>query len=217
MLRNACTLLLIVWAHIGLTQDAYTLVFLHKKPDAEKIEKAQLDKLMEGHLANINRLAKEGHLLAAGPFEGGGGIFVFKSVNQKEVQELIQSDPAVRANRWRVEIVPYQPIVGSICPVGEKYEMTTYQFVRFVPSLAQFNDTDAMQLVAKHLAYWKEHHSASTLITLATLNKEAGDLLLAPKAIDEKILANDPGVLAGLYIPEVKMLWIARGSFCESK
>ena len=38
----------------------------------------EVKKIMEGHLANINRLAKEGKLTAAGPLDEGGGIFIFR-------------------------------------------------------------------------------------------------------------------------------------------
>src|SRR6478735_2054305 len=48
-------------------------VFLHHKTDKAELPKEQVDKIMEGHMANIQKMAKEGKLLVAGPFEGGGG------------------------------------------------------------------------------------------------------------------------------------------------
>ena len=59
---------------------SYSFVFLNKKADAVQLPKEEGDKLMAGHMANIERLAKEGKLIAAGPFEGGGGIFIFNTL-----------------------------------------------------------------------------------------------------------------------------------------
>ena len=118
-MKSLCMILCLALAHTLSGQPkSYTIVFLNKKPDAEKIDKATQDKLMEGHMANINRLAKEGKLLAAGPFDGGGGLFVFNTTSEIEAKSWVSSDPAVQANRWNVELLPYTPRVGSICPVS---------------------------------------------------------------------------------------------------
>ncbi|HRG07858.1 MAG TPA: hypothetical protein PLJ08_04720, partial [Cyclobacteriaceae bacterium] len=47
-------------------------VFLNKRTDKAELPEAEVKKIMEGHLANIERLAKEGKLISAGPFDGGG-------------------------------------------------------------------------------------------------------------------------------------------------
>ncbi len=49
-------------------QDKYIFVFLNKRTDLPALPKEESDKLMEGHMANINKMAKEGKLVAAGPF-----------------------------------------------------------------------------------------------------------------------------------------------------
>src|SRR5687768_17415336 len=81
-------------------QKQYSFVFLNKKPDAEKLPEEQSKKIMEGHMANINRLAKEGKLLAAGPFDGGGGIFILNTTSVEEGRQWLSTDPGVQANRW---------------------------------------------------------------------------------------------------------------------
>ncbi|HEY5823271.1 MAG TPA: YciI family protein [Cyclobacteriaceae bacterium] len=105
-----------------LNAQSLTFVFLNKKADAAQLPKEQNDKIMEGHMANINRLAKEGKLIAAGPFDGGGGIFIFKSNSIEDVKNWLSTDPGVQANRWNTEILPYQPRYGSACTVSEPYE-----------------------------------------------------------------------------------------------
>ena len=63
----------------SFTQDntKHFFVFLNRNPNRVTLPEEEAKKLQEGHMNNINRLAEEGKLLAAGPFEDGGGIFIF--------------------------------------------------------------------------------------------------------------------------------------------
>src|SRR5688572_16624600 len=85
----------------------YTFVFLNKKTDASQISAEESKKIMQGHMDNINRLAKEGKLLAAGPFKGGGGIFILNTTDLTEAKTWLSTDPGVQANRWNIELLPY--------------------------------------------------------------------------------------------------------------
>lgn len=192
-----------------------TFVFLNNKSDSEKISKEQSDKLMEGHMANINRLASEGKLRAAGPFDGGGGMFVFNSNSIEQVREWINTDPAVRANRWNVEILPYSPIIGSVCKVGEQYEMVRYSFVRFTWGKEKLKPKKGWQVWRQHIDFWKGQPTSNPIITLATFADDAGDVLVQPTTMDESILKKDPAIELGLMNYEKKILWVAKGSFCE--
>src|SRR5687768_2101005 len=106
-MRFISILLLFAFASSYGQRQTYTFVFLHKKDSAEVLPKEQVTKIMEGHMANIDRLAKEGKLLVAGPFDGGGGIFILKTTSVSEAKEWLSTDPGVQANRWNVEILPY--------------------------------------------------------------------------------------------------------------
>lgn len=76
--------------------------------------KAQVDSLQAGHMANIGRLIKERKMIAAGPFYTGGGIFLFDT-NLEETQALLDSDPAIAAGRYRLEVYPFDLMEGRIC------------------------------------------------------------------------------------------------------
>ena len=199
------------------SQQELTFVFLNKKLNVEEMPKEQLDKLMEGHLANIKRLAKEDKLIVAGPFDGGGGIFVFKSNSVDEVKEWIATDPGIQAKRWDIEILPYKPLVGSICKAGEDYEMVSYHFIRFWPEIKKFTVSEAPSLIVDHEHYWKKYNPDNSMVTFATFGGENGDILITAQPVDENILVNDPSIVKGLTRFDKKVLWIAKGSFCESK
>ncbi len=54
-------------------------VFLNSNPDKAILDADKAEQLQSAHLKNIERLAIEGIMKAAGPFEGGGGMFILKT------------------------------------------------------------------------------------------------------------------------------------------
>lgn len=68
-------------------------------------------KYFEGHMANINKLAEEGKLVVAGPFmkneRNYRGIFIFNCATIEEAQKLVETDPAVKAKIFEVELTPW--------------------------------------------------------------------------------------------------------------
>lgn len=193
----------------------HIFVFLNKKTDKAELPEEELKKIMDGHMANINRLAKEGKLIAAGPFDGGGGIFIFKSNSTEQVRDWVKTDPGVQANRWNVEILPYYPRVGSVCALNEPYQMTEYQFIRYTPNVTKDNINQQPDLFKKHDDYLKIQRSSMNVITEATFGEREGGILVVNGALALEVIQNDPAVNQGLLVSEVKKLWIAKGAFCE--
>ncbi|HEX6892804.1 MAG TPA: YciI family protein, partial [Chryseolinea sp.] len=143
----------------------YIFVFLNKKADAEQLPNGEVEKLMDGHMANIERLANEGKLIAAGPFEGGGGIFIFNTNSLDEAKSWLDTDPGVRANRWDVEMFPYRPRVNSVCSAKAPYEMVTYQFIRFTANKSKSTARDYPQIFYKHDDFLKEVGKNAIVVT----------------------------------------------------
>lgn len=194
----------------------YTIVFLNHKPDAEKIDKETQTKLFEAHMANINRLAKEGKLLAAGPFDGGGGIFILNTTSVSEAESWVETDPAVKAKRWNLEILPYIPRVGSICPAAEPYEMVKYTLVRFNAIVDKFTASSYPNLIRQHDDFVKTVSKTSQVVTEAIFGDNEGGILVVMGDLPLDAFSTDPGVQQGLLDVEFKKLYIARTSFCEN-
>lgn len=208
-------MLMVSWqTTIAQTPD-HIFVFLNNKPDKAKLTEEEVKKIMDGHMANINRLAKEGKLISAGPFDGGGGIFIFKSSSMDQVREWLTTDPGVQANRWNVEMLPYYPHRGSVCAAQEPYQMVTYQFIRYVPYVTKDNIGQQTDLFKKHRDYLKVLSSSASVITEATFGEAEGGIFVVNGEISKEIIENDPAVQQGLLVAEVKKLWIAKGAFCE--
>jgi len=205
---------LILGSGYGQTKN-YTIVFLNKKSDAMQMSQEDTKKIMDGHMANMGQLAKEGKLLAAGPFDGGGGLFIMNSSNEEEVKSWISTDPGVQAQRWNIEILPYEPRHGGVCPVGEKYEMTLYTFIRFNLSAEKSTTLNYSETMEKHNNFTREIIKGGKVITEAGFGANGGGILVFNGEIDSSILESDPGVREGLLETQVKKLYIAKGSFCE--
>ena len=193
----------------------YSFVFLNKKTDAAQIPKEELDKIMEGHMANINRLAEEGKLIAAGPFEGGGGIFIFNTTSTEDAKQWLSTDPGVKANRWNVEILPYRPRVGSVCAVKEPYEMVTYHFIRYTSSTGNSTSKDSPKINSKHDEHLKQLGKKGNVITEATFGETNEGILILNGELPKVEIESDPAVVEGLLTVDIKKLWIAKGAFCE--
>jgi uncharacterized protein YciI len=212
-MRFTLILLLFAFAPAYGQQQTYTFVFLHKKDSVEVLPKEQVTKIMEGHMANIDRLAKEGKLVVAGPFDGGGGIFILKTTSVSEAKEWLSTDPGVQANRWDIEILPYTPIAGSVCVVKEPYEMVSYHFVRFKKTILS-GSKDEHRVLKEHEDYLNRLTKKETLVTAGAFGSNE-NIFIFKNDLTKEILATDSAINGGLITPVFKMLWIARGSFCE--
>ncbi|HYG03141.1 MAG TPA: YciI family protein [Chryseosolibacter sp.] len=201
--------------NVSAQDSVFTFIFLNKNPNAEQLTKEQSTQIMEGHMANINRLAKEGKLLAAGPFEGGGGIFVFKKASSEEIAEWLSPDPGVQAKRWNIEQHNYRPRVNGVCPVSEPYEMVMYYFIRFDAIVSKYTAGTYPQIIKKHDDYLKQIVDTGNVVTEGVFGDNDGGILIMRGDVDRSVFESDPGVQEGLINLTIKQLYIAKGSFCE--
>lgn len=103
----------------GYEMTTYYVGFLYRGPSWSPGETPESKAIQEGHMANIQRLAREGKLLLAGPFTDDGelrGMFVFQVGSLEEAKALCDTDPAVKAGRLRVELHPWFSAKGINVP-----------------------------------------------------------------------------------------------------
>lgn len=191
-------------------------VFLNTNPDKEKISELQVESLQAGHLKNIEKLAKEGKILSAGPFEGGGGMFVISAKDQFQAWEYLESDPAIKANRFKVEVLPFKISNGNICAPKKPYEMVNYQFIRLI-SNTDFND-DYRPLTNENRIFMSNlirNHKEVLVYGFFSEYNDGMVVIDGSKEFSERLIKDHPSVKAGQLFSEIKTLYIAKGSFCE--
>lgn len=87
----------------------YVMAFLKAGPNRSQ-DSATRVKLQAAHMANIDKMAKEGNLLVAGPFLDKGdirGIYIFNVESVEKAKELTETDPAIKAGSLIMELHPW--------------------------------------------------------------------------------------------------------------
>ena len=99
----------------------YTIGF-YKRPAGElpKLEPEESKKLMAAHLANNEKMWKEGALVWAGPFLDNTeirGLLVFRITSQEKIKAMIAEDALVKAGRLVAELHPAMTAKGVFPPL----------------------------------------------------------------------------------------------------
>ena len=103
------------WAEFGQFEHVY-FGFLNSGPNRGQDE-ATANRLQQEHLAYMDAQAKEGKLVAAGPFVAAGerrGLVVYRVPTLEEAQQRGNGDPMIKAGRLAVELHPWQVPVGAL-------------------------------------------------------------------------------------------------------
>ena len=101
----------------------YVMAFLKTGPNQEQ-DSAKAAELQRAHLDNIFRLADEGKLALAGPFLDGGelrGVYIFNVETVEEAKALTETDPAVQAGRFIMELHPWYGSAAA-CMINEQHK-----------------------------------------------------------------------------------------------
>ncbi len=99
--------------------DSFIVVLLVRPANAPELPKTELDQLQEAHLANINRLAKEGKIFKAGLFEDYSGrnvrgMFILKTASLEEARAWVATDPSVKRGRLAPEFLKWYVEKGGL-------------------------------------------------------------------------------------------------------
>jgi uncharacterized protein len=206
----------------------YQLGILRRGPKWEATTDANKDaltKLQAGHMANIQKMAALGKLVAAGPMAGDGeirGIFICQAGSIEAAQAMATDDPMIQAGRLKLDWYVWQAPKG----IGEKMlaeyktnpamkmTMTKYYLTLLIAE-PKADIAAAQKLLPSHL--WDIRHNLddkkyvsagpfdgkSEIRGLFIINAESFE---AAQAIAQR----DPMVKAGHLKAEMHTWWVAK-------
>jgi uncharacterized protein YciI len=98
--------------------DRFSIALLILRPDRPHLDQEEEAALQDAHMAHLDDLHQAGYLLAAGPLLGGAdeafrGLTIL-NVEPEKAQLLKEQDPAVRAGRFSVKVLPWMVPRGAI-------------------------------------------------------------------------------------------------------
>jgi len=198
------------------------IALLYRGPAATKESTPETQKIQEGHLAHITKLAKEGHALIAGPFGGDGdlrGVIFLKAASADAAKALEAEDPAVKAGRLRIEIVSFVAPGNwfSFGPVRDDLPMRqfVFGFMNVGPKAVATPEVNAT-LMDDHLAnLWSMRQAGTLVVAGPTTGSEihAGVVVMAMDSVDKAraLLEQDPTVKAGRHVLELYPWYAADG------
>jgi uncharacterized protein len=98
--------------------DSYTFVLLKRGPRALEFSDEELGRLQEQHLAHLDAMQEQGHLLIAGPFsdqpdESLRGFCLYRT-DLEETRHLAESDPSVQAGRMAYDVMTWWTKRGAL-------------------------------------------------------------------------------------------------------
>jgi uncharacterized protein YciI/uncharacterized damage-inducible protein DinB len=209
--------------------ETYQLGLLRRGPNSGTGTKEEAEKIQAGHMANISKMAADGKLFAAGPMGDNGdlrGIFIFRGISLEEARALAAEDPAIKANRLKLDLFPWMAAPKNIGgKIMEEYKkdpkvpmtMTKHHFVLLKrnANAAAGASADMQKLQLAHL--WNvrrllDEGKAVAAGPVGNAGDLAGIFVFATESMEEaKAWAeNDPMVKAGHLVAEIHPWFVAK-------
>ncbi len=201
-------LMMISAAHSYGQEYKHVMVFLNSKHDKEVLSDEESEALQKAHRANIKLMVTDGKLSVAGPFEGGGGIFILNTGKVLEAKNWLSADPAIKANRWNIELFPINFLKGNACLAQEPNEMVTYNFIRvhYINDIANYKVSEGAE------EDWQAVASADGVLLTGVFPNKDGGIMIYSGEKRSSWFGENQNELVSL---EDKTVWVAKGSFCE--
>ena len=201
------------------------VVFLRPDPARKPLTLEERQRIQDAHMANIQRMADEGVLVAAGPMEDQpvtiSGIFVFKVPSLSEARRIAGLDPTVVHGRNTVDVHPWLGPAG----IGEAY----FRWRKRNPGAKDAMASHAFCLVlrgpawdggthpdAEHEKFIASLRDAGALAAAGPVEGDPdllGIVVFKNSSADEarKAAGQDPAVRAGRIVIEYHLWWTADG------
>jgi uncharacterized protein YciI len=201
----------------------YYVVFLRPDPARKPLAKEEGERIQAAHMANIHKMANDGVLMAAGPFDDKpttiSGIFVFKSDSLQTAQAIAAQDPTVVAHRNTVDVHAWEGPPG----IGVEYfrlhalDPKTPENMQVHPLCLVYRgtaweDKQRDSLVEAHVRYidgLKEQGKLGAAGRIDAPDDLLGLVIFKPTSVEEaqRLLEDDPAVKAGVLRVEYHHWW----------
>jgi uncharacterized protein YciI len=159
--------------------DDFAFVFLRRPANAPQLDAKTSEQVQDAHMANIRRLAGEGHLVAAGPFGDDTvlrGIFVYRTASKSDASEWLASDPAVKAGRLAGDVHFFRAPANTFAKIAPDAPFEPQQYAMIVvPSGAD----------ARAVNRALDDARAAGKLALGTAFAEGGGVLILTGSVDD--------------------------------
>jgi uncharacterized protein YciI len=197
----------------------YYIVFLRPDPARNPLPKAEGERLQSAHMANIQKMASDGLLVSAGPFDDNpvtiSGIFLFTMSSLESAKALAAGDPTVLAHRNTVDVHAWlgPPGIGVEYFRLHKQDPKTPENMQSHPLCLLYRGAAwDEKLLTAHERYIDRLHGLGKLGAAGAV--EAPDDLLGmvifkpiPLAEAQHLLRDDPAVQAGVLRVDFHAWW----------
>lgn len=198
----------------------YYLVVLIKGKAWSAQNTPERARIQEQHIAHLTKLGSEGFGLAAGPFGDDGdirGLLIVAAKSEQHARELEAADPAVKAGRLTIDVLPFMAPEGWFHKPATPLAMETvyFAFLNFGPTRIP-DEATAKRLQSEHLAYMDAQHAAGHLILAGPFvngGSRRGLVVYRAGSADEarRYADGDPMVKAGRLEAELHPWYLAKG------
>lgn len=97
--------------------ERYTIALLVANPDAPELDEAESARLQDAHMSHLADLHEAGYAVAVGPLADPAGELrglTILNVPPEDARKLKEADPAVRAGRYTVRVIPWLVPAGAM-------------------------------------------------------------------------------------------------------
>ena len=204
------------------------VVLLMKGPNAGTGTPAEQEQMQMAHVGHLGKLGAAGHAYIAGPMGDNGdlrGIILMKAASADAAKALEAEDPAVKADRLRIEVVSYMSPANwfSFKPIPTDIKMRQHVFgyLNVSPAMAAGTVKMTPELQMAHLNnLWALRDSGALIAAGPAQNSatHAGVVIFALDKIEDAraLLEKDPAVKAGLFTIELHP-WFAADRIVTGK
>jgi uncharacterized protein YciI len=221
-----------VWIALALaaaaqeTSSVYYVVFLRPDPARKSLTKEEGERIQNAHMANILKMADDGLLAAAGPFENDpppiSGVFVMKAKSIEDARRVAGEDPTVREHRNTIDVHAWRAPAG----IGDEYfrlhkehpetpeNMGAHPIFLLTrgPSWSGTAAPERVVRLAEHQHYLDDLHRVGKLSAAGPVEGESemvGIVVFHRIPIEEakRSIAEDPAVKVGVLTAEAHRWW----------